>query len=99
MCVLAVFLSDAPAKALLTPLSKTASWGPEQSVLGRFGDPPAVEAERIRIGEAWSYESASGRTTWLSRDPLEEAEFIEGPNLYCYVQNDPVNLVDPTGEG
>ncbi len=31
---------------------------------------------------------------WISRDPLEEDD---GPNLYAYVQNDPVNYWDPDG--
>ena len=36
---------------------------------------------------------------WLSRDPLFRAEIREGPNLYAYVQNNPVNLADPSGLG
>lgn len=32
---------------------------------------------------------------WLNRDPIQEAG---GLNLYDYVQNDPVNEVDPSGE-
>jgi len=35
---------------------------------------------------------------WLSRDPLKMAETAQGPNLYLYVQNDPINLVDPQGD-
>ncbi|KAK1958811.1 SpvB-domain-containing protein, partial [Colletotrichum sublineola] len=31
---------------------------------------------------------------WMSPDPLDT---IDGLNLYCYVANDPVNWVDPTG--
>jgi RHS repeat-associated protein len=34
---------------------------------------------------------------WLSRDPLDNAEKKQGPNLYEYVWNDPTNNVDPDG--
>jgi RHS repeat-associated protein len=34
---------------------------------------------------------------WLSRDPLKDAELIQGCNLYAYVQNNPVSHVDPLG--
>jgi RHS repeat-associated protein len=34
---------------------------------------------------------------WLSRDPLPDAEMKEGPNLYAYVQNNPINGTDPLG--
>jgi len=37
-------------------------------------------------------DSASGR--WLSRDPLEE---LAGANLYAYVNNNPINAIDPLG--
>jgi len=39
-----------------------------------------------------AYDPGTGR--WLSRDPLG---FVDGPNLYAYVLNNPVNLVDHTG--
>ena len=41
------------------------------------------------------YDPTIGR--WLSRDPLKNAEFKEGPNLYTYVSNNPVNLWDELG--
>ncbi len=41
------------------------------------------------------YDPELGR--WLSRDPLRDAEKKEGPNLYAYVGNNPVNMVDPLG--
>ena len=43
-----------------------------------------------------AYDPVMGR--WLSRDPLENAEMKQGPNLYAYVQNDPVNAFDPYGK-
>jgi RHS repeat-associated protein len=42
-----------------------------------------------------AYDPNLGR--WLSRDPLDKAEILEGPNLYTYAANDPVNLADPSG--
>jgi RHS repeat-associated protein len=42
-----------------------------------------------------AYDAELGR--WLSRDPLPEAEMLQGPNLYAYVGNNPNNLVDPLG--
>jgi len=38
------------------------------------------------------YNASTGR--WLSRDPLEEAD---GPAIYTYTQNDPVDFSDPFG--
>ncbi len=42
-----------------------------------------------------AYDAELGR--WLSRDPLQDAESLEGPNLYTYVGNNPINAVDPLG--
>jgi RHS repeat-associated protein len=42
-----------------------------------------------------AYDAGVGR--WLSRDPLQNAEVLEGPNLYAYAGNDPVNRIDPLG--
>ena len=41
------------------------------------------------------YDSNIGR--WLSRDSLNDAERKQGPNLYAYVGNNPVNWSDPFG--
>jgi len=50
----------------------------------------SLELSRFR-----AYDPEQGR--WLSRDPLRNAEATEGPNLYAYVGNNPVNYVDPEG--
>jgi RHS repeat-associated protein len=42
-----------------------------------------------------AYDPDLGR--WLSRDPLPNTEVNEGANLYLYVQNNPVNSLDPLG--
>ncbi len=42
-----------------------------------------------------AYDAELGR--WLSRDPLPEVETTQGPNLYAYVRNNPINLIDPEG--
>jgi RHS repeat-associated protein len=42
-----------------------------------------------------AYDPELGR--WLSRDPLGNAEVQEGPNLYEYVGNEPINQIDPKG--
>ncbi len=41
------------------------------------------------------YDPTIGR--WLSRDPMNNAEIRQGPNLYSYVGSDPINLTDPLG--
>ena len=53
------------------------------------------------------YDASVGR--WINRDPLGELGFDmmrlgrsevwgDGPNLYVFVENAPVNIFDPTGE-
>lgn len=66
-----------------------------------------VEADFGFAGMFWSSEAGLSLThyraydpelgRWLSRDPLANAEMMEGPNLYAYVGNNPVNLIDPDG--
>lgn len=66
-----------------------------------------MEADFGFAGMFWSAEADLNLTQfraydpelcrWLSRDPLENAEMLEGPNLYSYVANDPINHSDPLG--
>jgi RHS repeat-associated protein len=42
-----------------------------------------------------AYDPDTGR--WLSRDPLKNAEFKQGSNLYAYVESQPVTKRDPKG--
>jgi uncharacterized protein RhaS with RHS repeats len=42
-----------------------------------------------------AYNAELGR--WISRDPLENAEEIEGANLYAYVANNSVSATDRSG--
>jgi RHS repeat-associated protein len=42
-----------------------------------------------------AYDSNTAR--WLSRDPLKDAERSQGPNLYEYVKNSPIDMTDPLG--
>ncbi len=67
-----------------------------------------VDADFGFAGMFWSSEASLALThfraydpelgRWLSRDPLRNAELREGPNLYAYVRNNPVNLIDPSGK-
>jgi RHS repeat-associated protein len=54
----------------------------------------AAEAN-LELTHFRAYDPELGR--WLSRDPLSNAEDREGPNLYAYVKNEPVNRIDPEG--
>jgi RHS repeat-associated protein len=42
-----------------------------------------------------AYDPTLGK--WFSRDPLQDAERRQGPNLYAYVSNSPVDKIDELG--
>jgi RHS repeat-associated protein len=42
-----------------------------------------------------AYDPTIGR--WISRDPLQNAEMNQGPNIYVYVRNEPLNAADLLG--
>lgn len=53
--------------------------------------------DRGALSDAWlsqyrAFDSELGR--WLSEDPLGESE---GPNVFAYVDNNPINFGDPLG--
>jgi RHS repeat-associated protein len=66
-----------------------------------------VDADFGFAGMLWSSEASLSLThfraydpnlgRWLSRDPIRDAELRQGPNLYAYVRNEPVNQRDPEG--
>jgi RHS repeat-associated protein len=56
-----------------------------------------LEEAGLNLTRFRAYDPNLGR--WLSRDPLKDAEVNEGYNLFSYVRNNPVNLIDPLGLG
>jgi RHS repeat-associated protein len=60
---------------------------------GMFWSPEAS----LALTHFRAYDPNLGR--WLSRDPLRNAETRQGPNLYAYVQNEPVSQTDRPGLG
>ena len=46
----------------------------------------------VAQGASAFYDASLGR--WLNRDPLGESA---GPNLYTFVENNPVRFIDPYG--
>ena len=75
----------------------------------RAGENGVRSRDPRREKVAFSYETASGPTNFLNRDPInelgsqsvrdvkKEGDFDEELNLYAFVGNDPVNAVDYLG--
>jgi len=80
-----------------TSTPKNRVWGFENTLSGRPSVEPQISWETATGSVQYTYQIASGRAEWLSRDPLQDAERSQGPNLYDYVQNNPVNAIDPDG--
>jgi RHS repeat-associated protein len=55
----------------------------------------ATEMVSLNLTTFRAYDLVAGR--WLSRDPLDNSEVSQNANLYAYVNNNPVNLIDPLG--
>ncbi|MGF1483178.1 MAG: RHS repeat-associated core domain-containing protein [Opitutales bacterium] len=70
--------------------TKTAGTGAESDFLytGHFHH----AGSGLYLAQYRAYDSELGR--WLSRDPLG---FVDGPNVYAYVGNNPLNRIDPDG--
>jgi RHS repeat-associated protein len=80
-----------------TSTPKTRVWGFENTPSGRPGVDLDLSWETAAGSVQYTYRNASGRAEWLSRDPLPNAEKSQGPNLYEYVKNDPIDMTDPLG--
>ena len=93
-CRLSAAWSCCALPRTLTSPVKTRVWGSCAWPSGR----PSRQGRRARTiatgSTACAYKTVSGRTKWLSRDPIGEEG---GLNLYGFVGNDPNNYVDSTG--
>jgi RHS repeat-associated protein len=60
-----------------------------------FGGMFFISSAAVNLTRYRAYDANTGR--WLSRDPLKQAELLQGVNLFAYVRNNPVNVRDPLG--
>jgi hypothetical protein len=77
-----------------TSTPKKRVWGFGNAPSGRPVVEPQLSWETATGSVQFTYENASGRAEWLSRDPLSEDD---GANIYDYVANNPANSFDPLG--
>ena len=77
-----------------TSTPKNRVWGFENTPSGRPAVEPQLSWETATGSVQYTYQIASGRAEWLSRDPIAERG---GINLYAYVMNDPLRFIDPLG--
>ncbi len=69
---------------------RTLSAGNDVTAIGYTGQRHHSAGVSLTLYRA--YDSQAGR--WASEDP---ARFVDGPNLYSYVNNNPIRFVDPDG--
>ena len=69
-----------------------ASTGTSDNVYGFTGEQQFEEADNLVFLRARYYDPSIGR--FISRDPIG---YKGGLNLYRYVENNPINMIDPTG--
>jgi hypothetical protein len=79
-----------------TSTPKNRVWGFESIPSGRPGADLDLSCENATGSVQFTYQNASGRAGWLSRDPIAEKG---GLNLYEYVRDNPVAGIDPYGLG
>ncbi len=73
---------------------KNRVWGFSATGSGRISSCRPLRRRTATGYRGCGYKTVSGRAQWLSRDPIAEAG---GINLYGYVGNNPINLIDPLG--
>lgn len=71
-----------------------ASSGTAANTYGFTGQQQFTEADNLVFLRARYYDSRIGR--FISRDPIGYGDWI---NIYAYVANNPVNYIDPSGNG
>ncbi len=77
-----------------TSTPKNRVWGFENIPAGRPSVDPQLTQETATGSVQYTYQIASGRAEWLSRDPMGEKLSL---NLYGYVRNNPIDQIDPLG--
>jgi len=82
------------ASETATSTSKNRVRGFEITPSGRPVVEPQISWETATGSVQYTYQIASGRAEWLSRDPIGEKS---GINLYQYTRNNPLNMVDFLG--
>ena len=73
---------------------KNALWGKNLEASGRKLSDALPSPDFAVASETYGYETAMGRASWPSRDPIGE---WGGLNIYDLVDNNPVNLIDKLG--